>query len=301
MVDFTNRVNSSIGEVVSELIDDALVKYTREQYEKTRGSGEGGVAYKRIGSAYAGTPCIRALAYRYHKHSKEDRESSVNKGELQRHAEAGHWTERSTVHWMFLAGFIIETYQRGADGSAILDQHGKPKQIGWMAARDANGQARMAGEVDGVLIGVPAPLVPLIKTPCLWESKKATDKKWKKFSKEKIKGADPVYYGQVQLNMAYMGMEQTLFSMLNLDTMKYYFELVSFDQNHAQMISDRALDVIQSKHPCEFARHCRSEDDFNGKFCDYRDRCWHPEQHPDPVEKSTQPEMPRVRNPAFTT
>jgi hypothetical protein len=272
MVDFTNRITSSIGDVISELVDDALVAHTKAEYEKGRGSGQGEIAAKRIGAAYAGTECMRALAFRYHKFPREDREGPVNKGELQRHADAGHWTEDKTAEWMRFADFVI------------LSNKGDGEQFGWHAARNPEtGQYRMAGEVDGVITVVPDRLKGLIRIPCIWESKKATDKKWTKFSKDKVSKADPVYYGQVQLNMAYLNVEQTLFSMLNLDTMKYYWELIDFDQKHAQRISDRALEVIQSQTPEQFARLGRSEDDFVCKFCDYHDRCWHPEQYVDSV------------------
>lgn len=280
MVDFTQRISDGVGDIISELIDSALVAHTKAEYEKGRGSGQGEIAPKRIGAAYAGTECMRALAFRYHKFPREDREGSVNKGELQRHAEAGHWTEDMTLRWMALSGFGMQRFVM----KAKTNPYAEDKQIGWMAARDpATGQFSMAGEVDGIIHVVPDRLSGLIKIPCIWESKKATDKKWKKFAKDKVIKADPVYYGQVQLNMAYLGVEQTLFSMLNLDTMKYYWELIDFDQKHAQRISDRALEVIQSKTPEQFQRIGRGEDDFACKFCDFHDRCWHPEQYVDSV------------------
>lgn len=280
MVDFTNRVTSSIGDVISELVDDALVAHTKAEYEKGRGSGQGEIAAKRIGAAYAGTECTRALAFRYHKFPKEERDPddrSVSEGELKRHGEAGHWAEQKTAFWMRLAGFKIETHK--LDPETL-----ESKQYGWHAARDpVTGQYSMAGEIDGIIHAVPERLKGLIKLPCIWESKKATDKKWKKFAKDKVIKADPVYYGQVQLNMAYLGADQTLFSMLNLDTMKYYWELIDFDQKHAQRVSDRALEVIQSRTPEQFHRIGRGEDDFVCKFCDWHDRCWHPETFTDPV------------------
>lgn len=265
-----------ISEAVSELIDTALVAKTKTEYAASRGSGVGEVAAKRIGAGYIGLDCGRALAYKYHKAPIEEREVVyVKSGELQRHAEAGHWTEEKTADWMRLAGFGIDTYKKDQYGQPILMGNGKPKQIGWLAARDPkSGQFRMAGEVDGLIHGVPAPLVNIIATPCFWESKKATDKKWKKFKKEKVKGADPKYYGQLQTNMAYMGVSQTLFSMLNLDNMQYYFELVPFDQSTAQRLTDRAVRVLESSTPEEMPRIGNEETDYRCKFCDYAKLCW---------------------------
>lgn len=316
MVDFSKRTtaiaSAAINEILGAALDAALVAKTKAEYEATRGSGDGEVAKKRIGAGYIGTECARELAFRFHKHPKEEREGPVSKGELQRHAEAGHWTEAKTADWFQLIGLEVETYQRDKEtGLPLLDAFGKPKQIGWKAARDpATGQYRMAGEVDGVVVGfsqsryvLPATLAEItahIKTPCIWESKKATDKKWKKFSKDTVKRADPRYYGQLQTNMAYMGVEQTLFSMLNLDNMKYYFELVPFDLAYAQDLSDRGVKVLQSENAFELPRLCRTDDDFNGKFCDFHGQCWRGLvlNKPEPAPQTTQNVCP-VHNISF--
>lgn len=274
MVNFSRRIetvaSNAAATILSEELDSALVAKTRAEYEATRGSGAGDVAAKRIGAGYIGTECGRELGFRYHKYPKEEREGPVGKGELQRHAEAGFWTEAKTAEWMRLIGIEMNT------DTGRLNTFGKPEQIGWKAARDPDtGQSRMAGEVDGVIVAVTNPrLVGLIRPPCIWESKKATDKKWKKFSNETVKKADPRYYGQLQINMAYLGAEQTLFSMLNLDNMKYYWELIPFDAAHAQALSDRAVTVLQSDSPFDMPQLGRAEDDFRCKFCDYHGQCW---------------------------
>lgn len=289
-MDFTARQASTATEAINQVLcpalDRAIAAKAKAEYDATRGSGEGEVAAKRIGAGYIGTECARELGFRYHKHPKEEREGPVNKGELQRHAEAGHWTEARTADWFRLIGFVIDTFQKDKEtGEPLVDPWGKPKQIGWKAARDpATGQFRMAGEVDGVIVGfvetafsLPAEierLKSLLEAPTIWESKKATDKKWKKFSKEGVKKADPRYYGQLQTNMAYMDVKQTLFSMLNLDTMKYYFEIVVFNQADAQAISDRAVRGLESATAFDMPRAGRSEDDIVCKFCDFQGQCW---------------------------
>src|SRR4051812_48622492 len=84
---------SDLTDNLTKLLDTALVTKTRLEYESGRGSGVGAVAKYRIGAGYIGMECGRALAYKYFKVPKEDRASVVSPGELQRHAEAGHWTE----------------------------------------------------------------------------------------------------------------------------------------------------------------------------------------------------------------
>ena len=119
----------SITNRISALIDDALVTHTRAEYERTRGSGQGEVAKNRIGAGYIGVECGRDLAYRYHKHPKEAREKEyVAPGELQRHAEAGHWTEEKSAEWFRMAGFDVRTHK------AEVDHDGKHKQFGFKAA-----------------------------------------------------------------------------------------------------------------------------------------------------------------------
>jgi hypothetical protein len=279
LMSFAPDPNATLSDRISRLIDSALVLHTKAEYDRTRGSGEGEVARKRIGAGYIGVECARQLAFKYHKWEKEERperedddDKSVGPGELQRHAEAGHWAEKNIAEWLRLAGFNLLTHKRNDDGTPKLDYFGKPKQFGFMNAKDPEtGQYRMAGEVDGVIIEAPQKLIP---TPTIWESKKATDKKWKRFRNQGVKKADPKYYGQLQTTMAYMEIENVLFTMLNLDNMRFYFELVPFDQATAQALTDRAVMVMLSQHPRELPRVTRDKADFRCRYCDYAAACW---------------------------
>lgn len=270
-MNFSPPAGTDFGSEITRLLDEAMVAASRAEYEAGRGSGTGDVAQKRIGAGYIGTECDRELAYRYHRAEKEERESTVSPGELQRHAESGHWTEDKTAEWLRLAGFDLCTFKTNEDGSPKINSFGKPEQIGFKAAwNKETGQARLAGEVDGVIHGSPLPL----KVPMIWESKKATAKKWKKFSTSGVAVADPPYYGQLQTNMAYMQIDSTLFSMLNLDNMKYYWEIVPFDQEVAQALTDRAARIFASETPAEFARITSDPSNFKCRFCDYAEQCW---------------------------
>lgn len=253
----------TLSESMQGLLDEALVKTTKEIYAKGRGSGMGEVAINRIGAAYIGIECDRALAYRYHRIPTEDRDSVVGPGELQRHAEAGFWTEAKTAEWLKMAGFEVLTIN--AETGA---------QYGYKAAQDKNGKYRIAGEIDGVILSGPQEL----PYPLLWESKKATAKKFKMFENGGVKKSDIKYYGQLQNNMTYLEVHHTLFSMLNLDTMKYYFEVVDFDPAFAQKIQDRAAKVLESASPEELPRITAVQSDFRCKFCDYQNRCWNGEE-----------------------
>ena len=207
---------------------------------------------------------------KYHKVKGSEEGSFVTPGALSRHAEAGHWTETATADWLRYAGFKLLTHKVSENGDPIIGPDGKPMQLGFFAANDPEtGQARIAGNVDGVIVAAPV-AIPL---PCIWESKKATAKKFKTFSKG-VKNADTKYYGQVQTNMAYMEIKHTLFSMLNLDTMEFLWELIPFDPRYAQDITDRAVRVLQSKVPEELPRIASDPTDWRCKFCPYQKPCW---------------------------
>jgi hypothetical protein len=284
-MDFTQRAadaaTAEINAILCPLIDERLAATAKAVYDLGRGSGEGDVAFKRIGAGYIGIECERELAFRYHKLELDVRGcdgGGTNPGELQRHAEAGHWTEDMTANWLTLADIFMIRSRDEWEGKPLSpeDAGGDFKQIGWLAAPDSKGQARLAGEVDGIIQKVLEPrLAKLIKPPCIWESKKATDKKWKKFVKEGIAKAEPRYWGQLHVNMAFMGMTQTLFSMLNLDNMKFYFELVQFDERLAQRLTNRAFGIFNTTSPFELPRLGRTVDDFVCQFCNFKKQCWH--------------------------
>ncbi len=269
------------NERLSDVLDKEIARRADAEYKAGRGSGNSDVAQNRIGSGYIGMECIKQLAYKYHKTPPDpdarDR-STVNPGELNRHAKIGHWTEAEMAEWLRWIGFDLLTHELDENGNEIPGYDGNPKQIGYKAAYDeAAGQYRMAGELDGLIVGVPEAFKDL-PTPCIWESKKATNKKFNKFVKEGVQKADAKYYGQVQINMAYMGHNITLFSMMNCDNMKFYFERIPLDVQYAQQLSDRAVRVMNSSTPEEFPRIGKERSDWRCRFCEWADHCYAQEE-----------------------
>jgi len=280
--DTSKSTKKEFGESLSSILDAALSAAKQAEYNATRGAGNDAVAKHRIGAWYIGVECDRELAFRFHKWKKHASEDSVvSPGELSRHAESGHWTEQLVAECFRYAGFDLRTEVPGEVG-----YDGKPKQYGYLAAIDpTTGQARFAAEVDGLIIAGPSVVPDAYKPdleavlkdltfPAIWESKKATAKKFAKFSNEGVKKADPKYYGQLQINMLYMEPQVTLFSMLNLDNMKFYFEIVKPDPDYQQNLVDRAVKVLESKSPMEFKPIGGNPNYFKCKFCDFKPHCF---------------------------
>lgn len=277
---------TDMGDIITELLDNALVKKREAEYAAGRGAGGGEVARKRIGAGYIGLECARQLAFKYHKETvMRSKEGVVSPGALNRHGEVGHWAESAVAEWLRLAGFNLQTCRMDDWGNEMPD-----RQVGFYAARDPEtGQARIAGEIDGVILDVPEALRDYIPTPCIWEGKKATAKKFKRFKSLGLKAADAKYYGQVQTCMAYTDVKYALFSMLNLDNMEFYWELVPFNKSDAQALTDRAVRVLQSQSPRELPRITTDPSDFRCKFCDYQKSCWQ------------EPEKAQTPSPAWIT
>lgn len=280
-----------VSSELTKILDDGCIANSKAEYA-VRGSGVGEVAYNRIGAGYIGIECVRELAYRYHRVPKDElgQPSTVSEGELTRHAGAGFWTEK----------YVMERFNDG--GLIVKNDRGDGKQYNWLDARMPNGQYAMAGEVDGLIVGkkvdVPGELGEILDKgyPVIWESKKMTAKKFEKFSgissktgkdlmHKGVKYASTEYYSQAQINMVCLEQikdvpyekRRVLFTGLNLDTMKLYAELIPFDIQQAQWLTDRAVRVIQSSSPSEFSRlYDRIPDKgLNGcRFCDWQRQCW---------------------------
>jgi hypothetical protein len=276
-----------VTEAFTTLLDGALVQTRRAEYAAGRGSGEGDVAKKRIGAGYIGVECDRVLGFRFHKFPKEDRPSFVSPGALQRHAESGYWTEDQMATWFRMAGFGLETFERNPDGSPVLKDDGTYKQIGWKALPNNYGQAQVAGEVDGVFTHIPAvdqipeefrpalsTIIGILEAPFLWESKKATAKKVKTFEKDGVRKSDPKYFGQMQINMNIMQIPATLFTMLCLDDMRFYFEIVRMDPDYVGKIMDRAIKVVRSQSPFDFSPISTNPEHKVCRYCDFRETCY---------------------------
>lgn len=207
----------------------------------------------RIGASRLGASCLRQLQFDYFKAPK-DREPE---GRILRIFHRGHQGEDWMAEWLRLAGFTMFT--TGADGSQKC-----------FHALDG----KILGYADGVFTGGPDEFGLY---PRLWENKVLGSKGWNKVSKDGVQKAYPVYYGQMQLYMAYFDLADNpgLFTALNADSMEVYAENIAFDAPVAQELSDKAVNLVSACEAGQLLPRCTTDEDwFECKFCDWRTRCW---------------------------
>jgi len=162
----------------------------------------------------------------------------------------------AAARWFLDAGFKLLTRNKSGD------------QFRWKAL-----DGRMSGAIDGVFIDGPA--IETLNYPAIWESKALNKKNWSKMKKHGVKIGSELYHGQLQINMAYLDVFQSVFTCVNKDTQEVSHELVEFDPAVAQRLSDRGLEVITMASKGELPDRIASQPDyFVCKMCSYRGRCW---------------------------
>lgn len=241
-IDFNHQINRS--ERLTHILNDAMIKQNGEQTPRNY-----------LGASRLGVECARSLQYEFF-HAKKDEGKDFN-GQTLRIFQVGHILEELIISWLQLSGADVVNY----------DKNGK--QFGF-----STGNGLIKGHVDGIIKGGNEEFGPF---PRLLEIKTANAKKWKEFEKNKLKKANWVYWVQIQLYLAYMGLEQNpaLFVVINKDTQELYFEDIPFDPAAAQDASDRAARIVQCCLAGELLpREYPSQDFYQCKWCNWGSRCW---------------------------
>ena len=232
----------SIADNINARIDEAMIARNKKQTPRDY-----------LGGSRVGEPCARRLVYEY-AHVPVDEEKEFG-GRILRVFDAGHKFEDLSIQWFRLAGFDLRTNKR--DGS----------QFGFVVAG-----GKLRGHIDGVIVAGPEIGV---KWPALWEHKALNAKSWGDLVKNGLQISKPVYFGQVQLYMAYMELEIAVFTALNKDTEELYHEIVPFDPAEAQRLSDKAVAVIRAAECGELLpRIAATRDFYICRQCPYAARCW---------------------------
>jgi hypothetical protein len=206
-----------------------------------------------LGASRIGEPCSRRLVYEFSGAPPD--EGKDFDGHALRIFAAGHLFEAMAVRWLRGADFDLRTVKR--DGS----------QFGFSAAG-----GKFRGHIDGVIVAGPEAGVAL---PALWECKTLNAKSWNDLVKRGVALSKPLYYAQVQIYMAYMGLGNCLFTAVNKDTQELYHEVVPFDAPHAQAMSDKAVAIIRAAEAHELLPRIAAAPDFYlCRFCPFSNRCW---------------------------
>ncbi|MBX9740492.1 MAG: hypothetical protein K2X62_10480 [Beijerinckiaceae bacterium] len=217
-----------------------------------------------LGGSRLGHPCERALQFEFTGAPKD--EGRDFNGQTLRIFAIGHALEDLAVAWLRAAGVDLYTRKGNRpDGG----------QFGFEVAR-----GRIRGHVDGIIAAGPDDLG--LACPALWECKTMNAKNWRACVKDGVAKSKPVYAAQIALYQAYMdasipglASNPALFTAINKDTAELHHELVPFDADLAQRISDRGVRILQAMDAGELLpRIATSADFFECRMCSWANRCW---------------------------
>ena len=249
MLDFNHR--PSMTETVNAAIDMALTAENAARPPRDY-----------LGGSRIGHPCERALQFEFGGAPKDD--GADFNGKTLRIFAIGHALEDLAVQWLRAAGFDLYTRKGNRpDG----------EQFGFSVAL-----GRIRGHVDGVIAAATLPF----SVPALWECKTMNAKNWKETVAKGVTVAKPVYAAQIALYQAYMdaaipgvATNPALFTAINKDTAELHHELVPFNAELAQRMSDRAVRILQATDAGELLpRIARARDFFECRMCPWATRCW---------------------------
>ena len=251
MLDFNSRSQTSAH--VNAAIDAALVAANQATPPRSY-----------LGGSRLGHACERALQFEFVKAPKD--EGADFDGRLLRIFGIGHALEDVAVAWLRAAGFDLYIRRGGAE-------HGE--QFGFSVAG-----GRIRGHVDGVFAG--GPTIPGMAFPALWECKTMNAKAWRETSSKGVAVAKPIYAAQIAVYQAYMDANvpgvadnPALFTAINKDTAELHHELVPFNAELAQRMSDRAVRILAATDAGELLpRVAARADHFECRFCPWAKRCW---------------------------
>ncbi len=251
MLDFNHR--PSLAEQLNHHIDVALVAQHAEQAPRDY-----------LGGSRLGHACERALQFEV-CHAPKD-EGQDFSGQTLRIFAIGHQLEDLAIAWLRAAGLDLYTRKGNRpDGG----------QFGFSIAG-----GRIRGHVDGIIAGGPEDLN--LQTPALWECKTMNAKTWRACKKDGVAATKPVYAAQIAVYQAYMeasipGISQApaLFTAINKDTAELYHELVPFDGDLAQRMSDRGARILKATDAGELLPRIATQADFfECRLCPWAKRCW---------------------------
>ncbi len=251
MLDYNHT--RSFADMLNDVVDAALMD---ENAARPRREYLGG---SRVGHA-----CERALQFEFAGAPKD--EGADFPGRTLRIFAIGHVLEDLAIKWLRAAGLDLYT-RKGNDPDG--------QQFGFSVAG-----GRIRGHADGIIASAPEALK--LGVPALWECKTMNAKNWRETVKSGVAVAKPIYAAQIALYQAYMdasipglASNPALFTAINKDTAELHHELVTFNAELAQRMSDRAVRILRATDAGELLpRLARERGHFECRMCPYANRCW---------------------------
>lgn len=251
MLDYNHA--RGFAETLNDVVDAALVDENAARPPR-----------EYLGGSRVGHACERALQFEFAGAPKD--EGADFPGRTLRIFAIGHALEDLAIRWLRAAG--IDLYTRKGN-----DPNGE--QFGFSVAG-----GRIRGHVDGIIAAAPEALRLVV--PALWECKTMNAKNWRETVKSGVAVAKPIYAAQIALYQAYMdagipglASNPALFTAINKDTAELHHELVPFNAELAQRMSDRAVRILRATDAGELLpRVARERDHFECRMCSYANRCW---------------------------
>jgi hypothetical protein len=251
MLDYNHRPN--IAELLNAAVDTALAADNQSRPPRDY-----------LGGSRVGHACERALQFEFAGAPKDD--GADFSGQTLRIFAIGHALEDLAIYWLRAAGIDLYT-RKGNDPDG--------EQFGFAVAG-----GRIRGHVDGIIAAAPEAMK--LGVPALWECKTMNAKNWRACVKDGMVVSKPVYAAQIALYQAYMdasvpglASNPALFTAINKDTAELHHELVPFNAELAQRMSDRAVRILRATDAGELLpRVARERDHFECRMCPYANRCW---------------------------
>jgi hypothetical protein len=201
-----------------------------------------------LGASIAGDECLRRVQFDWWcapLHSVRTREIFAR----------GHYFEARMRERLVAAGFKFA-----------------PREA--LAFTAANGA--LQGHADGIITHGPNLPGIYLTFPFLWECKALNAKNWRALERDGLEKAFPKYAAQVALYMAYLDVTNpALFTALNADTCEQLHFLVPFNAERAQLLSDRAVSIIEATRAGELLPRAYDDPkDWHCRVCSHVERCW---------------------------
>jgi hypothetical protein len=202
-----------------------------------------------LGASSIGSDCLRKVQFDWQR-------VSTHAARTKRIFNRGHASEEKIAAQLALAGFVLE---RGTEATGFSAVDGMFK-----------------GHCDGIIRSGPE--IEGLAYPCLWENKCLGSAGFNKIIKHGLRVAYPVYYDQIQLYQAYLGLDENpgLFTVEAADTCHFLALTVPFDADAAQAASDRAVKIIQATQAGELLPRItdKGPTDWRCKMCSHSEFCW---------------------------